>query len=260
MEGATRLARDAVAALALAAKLGSSGLDDRRVAAIVAGAPGCELLLPYTVPGVLRGVEAAGRSADLVVGFNDGLRSAALLAELAAQPDAELVQLAARADGSVVDERGRPAVLTASRGARHRLIAVHRYVPAAVGKTYFLAAVLGGLFGPSIDAGWQPPALLLLFDADSLFFRDPRPPPFTYHHDAVRGLLAAHVGDVGAVIAAIAADAPPVPRSPLRPLELVTPGLPPLIDALDDDPALDLVGARPLFCAFTVPRKLNSLP
>ncbi len=246
--------------------------DSSRIAGIVTAAAGYESYLPYTVPLVIEQVQNTGRSADIVLGLNNGYECPEVIASFLALRDTEIVHLyTGEKPGEGIPSEifdnpqlQCPTYLIPPAGKQHRIFVVHqRPGPYSAGKVRMLGDILHSLFLPSIESGWALPVYTLLFDAESLFVSVTEDRDLTPELEHVSRLLHEHSGDAHEVVGALVQEHfSSQGRQHVSPaatlmgvgnhnVQLPTHGLEALINELESQPKLDIIGAITRFCIYS---------
>ncbi|HYP40114.1 MAG TPA: hypothetical protein VEX13_07110 [Chloroflexia bacterium] len=243
-------------------------IDDSRIAGVVTAAAGYESYLPYTVPLVIEQVRNTGRSADIVLGLNNGYECPEVIAGFLALPDTEIIHLyTGEKPGEAVPSEifdnpqlQGPTYRIPPAGRQHRIFVVHqRPGPYSAGKVRMLGDILHSLFLPSIAGGWALPVYTLLFDAESIFVDGTEDRDITPELARVSRLLREHSGDAHEVVGALVQDhfsshgmwhAPTLGGEGNDTVQLPTHGLEALITELESHPELDIIGAITRFCVY----------
>lgn len=251
--------------------------DSSRVLGIVAAAASAEQYLAYTIPRLVRQIEASGRRADLVIGLNNGFRCDRTIAYLKSLDRVQLIELYTGDKlGPAIPttcfdhpgEQTQPYTIPPADDAQHRVFVVYqREGPHAAGKIRMLDDLGRGLILPSIQAGWQPPQYTLVFDAESIFIAQTEDRSLDTELSQIRTLLARLGGNIERVVntltqAYISAKqrqtlTPPATQS--QPLDFESNGLAPLIDLLDSQPDLHITGAITRFCTYETSKTIDGI-
>jgi hypothetical protein len=255
----------------------ATSCDSSRVLGMVAAAAGAEQYLAYTIPRIVRQLEATGRRADLVIGLNNGFRCERTVAYLKSLEGIQVIELytgdksgptipAACFDRSA--EQTTPYTIPAADRSQHRVFVVYqRQGPHAAGKIRMLDDLGRGLLLPSIEAGWHPPQYTLVFDAETIFIAQTEDRSLDTELSQMRTLLARLSGNIERVVNTLiqaytsSKQRPPagVPAPQRQPLDFESNGLAPLIDLLDSRPELHITGAITRFCAYETVQTIGGM-
>lgn len=243
-------------------------LEPQRMLGVVSCTHGAQVYLPFTIPHMLQQLSRIGYYGDLVLGFNNGFSSHSLVANFKALPNTEVIELyaptrVAANQPAIVRTQptfdGPPSLLQGARNPQqHRIIVVYQQDGLhSRGKSRMLGDIFLGLLLPSIKAGWVPPRYTLLFDAESIFIANQEHVRLDSEMEKLRllqrkvpddlerlvriilqvyGRNAEHRGDGG-----YPADAS---------FKLDGMGLELLLQTLDANPTIDIVGAITKFCVY----------
>lgn len=155
--------------------------DSSRILGIVATTKGSENYLPYTIPKIIQQISETGMMADIVIGLNNGFECPAVIERFTLLSDVQIIHLyttekLANNIPALIFENitceGEPYYLNNidQPHCRHRIFVVHqkegKHSP---GKIRILGDIYGSLLLKSIEYGWIPPAILVAFDAESIF-------------------------------------------------------------------------------------------
>jgi hypothetical protein len=164
--------------------------DQTRVLGVVAAARGAEKYLPRTIPKIIDQLQELGLKADIVLGLNNGYECETVISGFSIRPDVQVIHLyteikvANNQPAKIYEQatcQGMPYRLRSldtqngDKQPQHRIFVVHQKPsPHAAGKIRVLGDIYGSLFLDSIAEGWQPPAVLITFDAETEFIAAPR--------------------------------------------------------------------------------------
>ncbi|MBC1236670.1 hypothetical protein [Nostoc sp. 2RC] len=155
--------------------------DNTRILGIVATTKGAENYLPYTIPKIIQQISQMGMMADIVIGLNNGFECPTVIDQFLLLPDIQVIhlytgeKLANNIPAPIFDNvmcEGEPYYLNnmEKHHCRHRIFIVHQKEGKhSAGKIRILGDIYGSLLLKSIKYGWIPPAILVTFDAESLF-------------------------------------------------------------------------------------------
>ncbi len=190
-------------------------LDLNRVLVVLAAGSGAEKYLSHTIPKIIAQIAEAGAKADVVIGLNHGFDCPQVIAGFNQISDVEIIDLYTEAKVSNqlpakvyadASAQGEPYYLQSNPSLKHRICVIHQKMsPYSAGKIRMLGDIYGSLFINSIAQGWHLPALLVTIDAESQFLLD---------------------------------------QPGLSP-NLDSNGLQPILEQLNHDPDLDILGATP---------------
>ncbi|MDZ8077973.1 MAG: hypothetical protein RMX35_02535 [Nostoc sp. DcaGUA01] len=156
-------------------------VDNTRILGIVATTQGAENYLPYTIPKIIQQISETGMMADIVIGLNNGFECPVVIEKFALLSDVQVVnlytaeKLANNIPALIFDNvmcQGEPYYLNNMEKpyCRHRIFVVHQKEGKySAGKIRILGDIYGSLLLKSIEHGWIPPAILVAFDAESIF-------------------------------------------------------------------------------------------
>jgi len=175
-----RLARDVAAVLARHRDLlafSGGRTDASRLFVVMSIAQGAEQHLPRSLPRLLGQTRALGRAVDLLIGCNNGFESRALFDFINRYSGCRIIhgycaKSLPNEPAPIVDREGRPLLINAGSSGEDRCFLIHQCT-AANGREGAAAGkirMLGDLYDwieRSIMAGWQPPRLLLACDAET---------------------------------------------------------------------------------------------
>lgn len=252
-------------------------VDPGRVLGVVSAATGAEQYLAYTIPRIIYQIGLSGRSADIIIGLNNGFTCESTIESLAAVPDSRLIRLYTDAKPGETtpsaifdrpDLQSPPYTIPACDRRQHRIFVVHqRQSPYAAGKIRMLGDIMHGLILPSIDRGWRPPLYTAVFDAETVFFTDSQDRSLAGELDKVALLLQRFPGDLERVIN-ILIQLHMSSRKPrkaqadnrLAPVgDSHESGLDRMIGELDGDPRLAMISALTTFCVYKVERVIDGI-
>jgi hypothetical protein len=163
--------------------------DHTRVLGVVAASSGADKYLPRTIPKIIDQIDELGLKTDIVLGLNNGYACETVIHEFTTLPNVQVVHLYTEAKAAnnqpariftQSDCQGTPYHLQNDHNNHpnqlpHRIFVLHQKAsPHAAGKIRVLGDIYGSLFLSSIARGWQPPALLMTFDAETELMAAPR--------------------------------------------------------------------------------------
>ncbi|MFN6498159.1 MAG: hypothetical protein RMX65_014285 [Nostoc sp. DedQUE01] len=155
--------------------------DNTRMLGIVATTKGAENYLPYTIPKIIQQISEIGMMADIVIGLNNGFECPAVIDQFVLLSDVQIIhlytgeKLANNIPAPIFDNvmcQGESYYLNNMDKlyCRHRIFVLHqKQGQYSAGKIRVLGDIYGSLLLKSIENGWIPPALLVAFDAESIF-------------------------------------------------------------------------------------------
>lgn len=161
-------------------------LDKTRILGVVAAKEGAEEYLPYTIPRIIKQISEIGMGGDIIIGLNNGFKCDDVIENFSFIPDVNVIHLytsdkmASTIPANIfanADCEGSPYYLSnlSPQVTQHRIFIIHQkrglYTS---GKIRILGDIYGGLVLQSIACGWNPPEILLTFDAESQFFVNPK--------------------------------------------------------------------------------------
>lgn len=161
----------------------NNDLDRKRILGILAIKNGAEKYLAYTIPKIIDQITETGLNADIIIGANNGFECPVVLGSFGLITNTQLIHLytTERIDTTVpsiifdnAQLNGKPyRIENIPQGQNsNRIFFIHQKEGIhAPGKIRILMDIYQLLLD-SIACGWIPPALTLVFDAESLFLVD----------------------------------------------------------------------------------------